>query len=131
MNSQSAKGCCGGFTLIEAMISCAILVICLAGVGGTMITAMRSGAIAERELEAMHTARAALEELVAGGYASIPLGTHSLTNDIGSYTVTELTSSPQASIKKIVMRVNWQHPAHNDERTFELTTYASSPLHHF
>ncbi len=120
-----------GFTLIEAMVACAILVVCLTAMGRTMVTAMRSGAIAERELEAMHTARAALEELVAGGYTAIPLGTHNLANNLGSYTVTQELSSPQASLKRIVMRVNWNPPTGGTNHVFELTTFVSSPLHHF
>ena len=116
-----------GFTLIEAMIACAILAICLAAMGRVMITATRTGAMAERQMEAMHTARAALEELatLSFGAPALAVGTHTLVTGDGFYHV----ESVDPFTKNIVMHVFWNDPFGSPTNTVSLTTSFSRTIH--
>jgi type II secretory pathway pseudopilin PulG len=124
---RQRRGRSAGFTLIEAMVASALLIVGLTAMAHTMITANKTAAMAERQLDAMHTARAALEELGTFSFDSSALaaGTHTLAGNIGVYTV----SSVDSLTKDIVMSVFWNDPVRAGSNVVTLTTSFSRTLH--
>ncbi len=104
-----------GFTLVEVVVSLGLLVLALSMFLGTFVQARRSAATADRRLAAVHSARMAMETLLAYPYAAPQLSVGAKTVVVSGvthfYTVVIVTQSPGLVVKNIF-----------------LTNYAVNPL---
>lgn len=115
-----------GVTLAEVLIALAVVATALVAVGRAVSTARRSVTMAQRQAEALHAARAALEDLMDLSFhdAALASGRHTISN--GHYDVTVV----DAFTKDIVVRMSWRGP-HNSTNWVELTTSMSSSTHYY
>jgi prepilin-type N-terminal cleavage/methylation domain-containing protein len=103
----SGKGsppvCRGGFTLVEVMVATFLFALVMTAVITTMMTAGRMGQSARNRLDALHHARASMEELYGSSFTDSDLqaGTHTLSRGglTGGYTVTDLTPGPMKRVE--------------------------------
>ena len=124
-----------GFTLLEVVVSSAIMMIVFVAVLGTMTYGFRTSSITEHQLTSLHMARQTLEALSspAQSYASstLTVGTKQLAVPAGSritkryYVVTE---DAVARTKDITVVVEWTE-MWGLKRTVSLTTSISRSLH--
>lgn len=115
-----------GVTLAEVLIAGAIMALALVAVGRAVSTGRRSVTMAQRQAQALHAARAALEDLMDLSFhdAALAAGRHTISN--GHYDVTVV----DAYTKDIVVRMSWRGP-HNSTNWVELTTSMSSSTHYY
>lgn len=115
-----------GVTLPEVLIAGAILALALVAAGAAIAVGRRSVTMAQRQVQALHAARATLEDLMSLNFHDVSLtqGRHAISN--GHYDVI-LTN---AFTKDIVVRMSWRGP-HNSTNWVELTTSMSSAAHYY
>lgn len=117
-----------GFTLVEAVVAAALLILALSAFVVSFVQSKRSAAIADNNLEAIHIARQQMETLCSSNYSGLIIGPHSFTNGIytGTYTV---TSNTVARVKDIALTVKWVNAAGKITSTVSLAGSLSSELH--
>jgi len=125
MNDVGKLGPQSGVTLVEMMIASGLLIMGLAGFMTAFNVARRSAAMAQYEMEAVHTVRQAMETLSACVYADpkLTVGTHTLTglSMSNSYTVVQSAAAP--STKDVQASVYWTVPG--KAKVFSLTMSSS------
>jgi general secretion pathway protein I len=106
------KGASAGFTLVEALVSLAVLAISLAAIGGLAASSYRSGLYVERHLAAVETAQAIVTGLpdrkdLAGGSLTGETAAHSWRVDTAPYLADFVapTKTTVWSPQEIVVRV--------------------------
>lgn len=117
----------GGFTLVEMVVSSAILMMVFVAILGTVSTARRISSLTENQLACLHIARTTLEPLNHRSYDSSDFaeGTRQLQNRRGYYAISEV--SGQRS-KDVTVVVNWVEPT-GMTQSVSLTTSYSRSLH--
>lgn len=117
-----------GFSLIEVMVATMVFAVVMTSVLSTMIMAQRVGQLARSRLEALHVARAQMEELYSGSYfaSALSLGDHTFVwEDFdGGYTVTEVVAN---ELKRIELYVEF--PFFERTARVELEGRISRALH--
>ncbi|MBU4200129.1 MAG: type II secretion system GspH family protein [Verrucomicrobia bacterium] len=121
-----------GFTLVEVVIAIALLIISLSLFVGAFVQAKRSAVISDNRMEAVHTARIAMETLLSSVYGSTLLsnGLH-LTSSAPnvSYFVATITQTPGIVVKNIYMTNSWTNAGMKMKSTVSLVGSLSSELH--
>ena len=117
-----------GFSLVEVLVATSLFAITMTAVVTTMLTASRLGQSARNRLEALHHARASMEQLYGSSFSDPDLaeGTYVLSRGglRGEYTVTELSPGP---IKQI--ELYYQYPSFGHMARVELEGRISDALH--
>ena len=124
-----------GFTLLEVVVSSAIMMIVFVAVLGTMTYGFRSSSITEHQLTSLHVARQTLEALTSPAQTyiapTLTVGTKQLALPAGTritkryYVVTE---DADGRTKNITVVVEWTE-IWGLKRTVSLTTSLSRSLH--
>lgn len=121
---QQCSGKRSGFTLTEVLIAGAIGAIALTVVGRALVTGRRSVSMAERHAQALHAARATMEEITRASFfdGSLSEGRHAVAG--GHYDVSVVDDYT----KDIVVRIVWEGMS-GSTNWVTLTTSISSALH--
>ena len=120
----------GGFTVVEVVVTSAILMLVVVWVLSAFAHARRTASLTENRLACLHIAREAMENLRTQSYSSsaLSLGTektlpgHSRTR--GYYNVTQ----GSGATKDVTVVVEWVEPT-GLEQSVSLTTTLSRGLH--
>ena len=117
-----------GFTLLEVMVAFALFMIGMTSVVFMMVQAARMGESARNRLEAMHQARAQMENLLRLNFESPALtpGTHAVVS--GDYSGFYTVSHREIGETKTVVMV-MQYPSFRQVSTLELEGVISRALH--
>lgn len=108
-----------GTTLTENLISVLMLGITIGAMLGVFVIARFNTAMARHRIEAMNYARAAMEQYIDSGTASVVLGGE-ISSLEGSYSV--VASSYASDLDEITVTVSW------DERSLGGTNTVSEEL---
>jgi Tfp pilus assembly protein PilV len=113
-----------GFTLVEVLIAGLLAVLAVGVVTQTIIMGRRSAWLAQRQLEALHAARATLEDIgrLDFNHAALSAGRHVVPG--GFYDV----SLADQRTKDITVRTSWLGTA-GRTNWVALTTSMSAALH--
>lgn len=113
-----------GLTLVEVMVACTILGFALCGFFTSFVMQQKAVEFANEKRQAMHSARAVMEDLMASKYSAsdLTVGTHNCTN--GFYVVTESNS-----MKEISLTMQWKNPGQKMTQTVTLVTSISYAAH--
>lgn len=118
-----------GLTLVEVMVACTMLGLTLCGFFTSFVMQQKAVEFANEKRQALHDARAIIEDLMAANYANADLtvGTHNFTNGIykGFYVVTESNS-----MKEIALTTQWKNPGQTMTQSVTLVTSISYAAHH-
>ncbi len=114
-----------GFTLPELLIASVISVVALGAVALSLAINQRSAVMARRQMQAMHEARARMEELTSQQFDLLPPA--QVQRDGWRYTV--VVVEPNRT-KDITVEVDWIVPWSGRQRTVTLTTSMSRSLHY-
>jgi prepilin-type N-terminal cleavage/methylation domain-containing protein len=122
-----------GMTLVEVLVAVLVLGLTL-GVGIRAIGGNRRvEASTRQQAEALHAARAAMEQLnqLSFHHASLAVGTHALP-DGGSYAVSLVPpGNPLSGLKQVVVQMPWPGgaPGAATQPSVSLTSVVSEALH--
>jgi len=103
-----------GFTLVETVVACAILLLVFAALIMTFIQAKQNSFIAQRSLNAIHIGRNEVETLRSMSYSEInPYGPVALSNTVlsdlgGTKQCTVITNN---GYKEIILTITWMNPS--------------------
>lgn len=103
-----------GFTLVETVVACAILLLVFAALIMTFIQAKQNSFIAQRSLNAVHIGRNEVETLRSGSYSNIvSYGPVALSNTVlsdlgGTKQCTVITTN---GYKEIILTITWMNPS--------------------
>ncbi|MBI2438306.1 MAG: hypothetical protein HYV36_05795 [Lentisphaerae bacterium] len=119
------------FTLVEVVIAIVLLVMALSLFVGSFVGAKRSAVIADNRLEAVHNARAVLENTLGYAYGTAQLsnGLHGTSISGLTYYVVTVTQAPNIVVKNIYVTNRWVNPASGATSTVSLAGSMSSELH--
>jgi type II secretory pathway pseudopilin PulG len=120
-----------GVTLVEMVIASGILAMGMAGFGIAFIMGQRSAFMAQKEMQATHTARRVLETLSSSLYMDpmLSLGTHSMSGLSMSniYTVTQNAAFPNT--KDVTVSIFWTVPGKTNVVPVTMSTSLTIGLH--
>jgi prepilin-type N-terminal cleavage/methylation domain-containing protein len=120
-NLVQRKNSSSGFTLMELMVTAAILVVGVTGLLGAIINASILSQASHSKVVAVNDAQYVLEKLVDGTYAD--LSSHTEDNFTGLNLNNEsvfVSVSESSGIKTATVYVNWNE--REKTRSFNLTT---------
>lgn len=118
------------FTLVEVVISTALLILALASFVGAFVAAKRSAVLSENRMEGVHNARQQMEQLLTYRYSDplLNVGAHT-TGVAGVQYGVALVTSSQYTVKNIVVTSTWINPLGNITSVVVLAGSISSELH--
>lgn len=118
------------FTLVEVVIATALMILALTAFVDAFVMAKKSAVISENRMEAVHNARAQMEQLLAYHYIDSALSVGAHTTDMASirYGVA-LDANSLYTVKNIVVTSKWVNPGANITSVYVLTGSMSSELH--
>ena len=114
-----------GFTMIEVVVSSAVLVIVFVAIFGTVSTARRISSITENQLASLHIARKYLEPYSSLGYSTsgFAVGTNQLPNNRGSIVITEDSGKKN---KDVTVTIKWVEPTGMTQAVSVTSSYSLS-----
>lgn len=120
-----------GMTLVEMMVASALLVLGLSGFMTAFTVARRSAVMAAVEMQAVHTAREAIETLSACMYGDsrLNLGTRSLAGLAMSNTYTVVQNATYPSTKDVTVTVYWTVPPRPQVLSVSMASSFTACLH--
>jgi len=124
-----------GFSLVELLVTLAILSVGLLALAGMQVTAIEGNAASRNLTSAVFLAEARLNELKAGGYSSLADSTVSDPNNPvneqgqsgGVFSRSWTISNHGANIKRITVAVSWKDLGGGDRST-SLDTLVSDAM---
>jgi len=122
-----------GFTLVEVMIATALLIVALSMFLGTFVQAKLSAVVADNRMDAVHSARMAMETFLSYPYASTQLNTGpsiSVVSGVTNYCyISVVTQNPGIVVKNIYVTNRWVNPATRMTSTVSLAVSMSEEFH--
>lgn len=116
-----------GFTVVEVVISSAILVVVFVAILGTISTSRRISSVTENRLACIHIARQVLEPYCSMSYDSTDFaaGTKQLPNNRGTVVITADGANRN---KDVTVNINWVEPT-GLTQSVSVTSSFSRSLH--
>jgi type IV pilus assembly protein PilV len=113
MKVQQSIGLNAGFTLVESMVTLAIMSVGLLALAGLQITALRGNALSQRMTTAVSIAEQCLEQLKNTPYTDIEAeATIQVTASHLQFTRQVIvTNGPLSNTKSVSVLVSWQDQA--------------------
>lgn len=116
-----------GFTMIEVVISSAVLVVVFVALLGSISTSRRISSITENRLACMHIARKILEPYSTFAFdsADFAVGTKQLPDNRGTVVITADSANRN---KEVTVTINWVEPTRMTQ-SVSVTSSFSRSLH--
>ena len=113
MKVQQSIGPNAGFTLVESMLTLAIMSMSLLALAGLQITALRGNALARRITTAVSVAEQRIEQLKNTSYANIQAedATQVTASNLHFTRQVIVTNGPLPNTKSVSVLVSWQDHA--------------------
>jgi type II secretory pathway pseudopilin PulG len=114
-----------GFTLIEVVVSSAVMMVVFVAVLGTLSTARRLSSITENRLACLHIARQYLEAYSFRGYDTpdFAVGTKQLPGNRGTCVISAVSGQ---NSKDVTVTVNWVEPTGMTQSVSVTSSYSRS-----
>jgi len=107
-----------GFSLIEVLVSMAIMSVGLLALGMMQAHFAGGNAQSRQIFRATEIAGSTIEQLANEDYTSVADGSNSITTYPLDYTSTWTVTNPATGIKNVVITVNWQQNEINHNVSF-------------
>ena len=110
MKVQQSIGPNAGFTLVESMLTLAIISVSLLALAGLQITALRGNALSRRITTAASIAEQRIEQLKNTSYANIQAeaATQVTASNLQFTRQVTVTNGPLPNTKSVSILVSWQ-----------------------
>jgi type IV pilus assembly protein PilV len=110
MKKQQSIGPNAGFTLVESMLTLAIISVSLLALAGLQITALRGNALSRRITTAASIAEQRIEQLKNTSYANIQAeaATQVTASNLHFTRQVIVTNGPLPNTKSVSVLVSWQ-----------------------
>jgi type IV pilus assembly protein PilV len=110
MKKQQSIGPNAGFTLVESMLTLAIISVSLLALAGLQITALRGNALSRRITTAASIAEQRMEQLKNTSYANIQAeaATQVTASNLHFTRQVIVTNGPLPNTKSVSVLVSWQ-----------------------
>src|SRR5215468_514937 len=110
MKVQQSIGPNAGFTLVESMLTLAIMSMSLLALAGLQITALRGNTLARRMTTAVSVAEQRIEQLKNTSYANIQAeaATQVTASNLHFTRQVTVTNGPLPNTKSVSVLVSWQ-----------------------
>ena len=135
-HEQGGKVHLPAFTLVEVVVSVALLIMALALFVGTFVSAKQSAVMTDNRLQALQNARTVMESALSHLYGDtqLSIGLNSVTNEMmpgvtSYYYVATFTQSP-ILVKNIYVTNQWTNATTRMTSTVSLAGSISFELHH-
>ena len=123
---HSVSGEKNGFTLVEILVTLAILAAILPALLHAFTSAARNQALSDNTTTALYLLKFRMAEIEMGGYPDVGDDTGEFGNNTRyrwSSTVEDIESEDVENIRRIQVTVTWQH--RNRERSMSMNTYVA------
>jgi len=110
LDKRCGRKSTSGFTLIEVMVSSAIMVLVFVSMLGVVSTSRKVQSLTENRLACLHIARETLEQFNGLSYDSpaFEVGTYTLPNNRGTCIIEAVSGQ---STKNVTVTINWVEPS--------------------
>ena len=122
MKGQQSRGLDAGFTLVESLLTLAIMSMSLLALAGLQITALRGNTLARRMTAAVSIAEQKIEQLKNTSYVNIQAeaATQVTAANLHFTRQVTVTDGPLPDTKSVSVLVSWQD--HSKTHTLPLAT---------